>query len=182
MIGFTLLVLIGVDILLLWLWLARVSGELRYFREEIERSWNALRARLLERQELIPYLLASLDARLREAAEAIGNACDLASSSSGVGAHAQAEARLNDALAKLWTALPPATEPAANRNVQTFRERLRESEERIRVLTEVYNRQVQAYNNKFESVAVRWLGLFVAIPRAEPFLTQGGQQCESQPG
>lgn len=169
MFGQILLVLVVMDLILLWLWLLRIHTELKRFRDEINNSWIQLREALFLRREIMPYLVGSISFQEIEALEAIGNACDLASSSTGVADQTRAEARLAAALRRLFTLIDKYPAVKDDPNFQRLNRELELLANRIEFLTTVYNKQVVTYNAKLDASAAKVLSLFIALSRIEQF-------------
>lgn len=169
MIALVVTVFIIVDVILLGLWLVRVHGEIDRFREEVNCSWIQLRESIVCRREIMPYLIASISLQEREAVEAIGNACDLASQVAGISEQARAESRLNAALRNLLVLVSEHPEFSGDPAFQRLCLELKALDERIDFLCDLYNKQVAAYNQRIELSAARLLGLFIPLKPAERF-------------
>lgn len=165
-------VILGAMLLaLLWVWLAKVHGELARFHEEVRGSWDQLLEAVNRRREMIPYLIASV--RLADGqtdvAEAIGNACDLALSTAGIEEQAKAEVRINAALARFLDAIRQQPALVQDASTERLRGELEAIGNRIEVLIGMYDRQVAAYNTKLQGPAARLLSLFIALKPAVPY-------------
>jgi LemA protein len=174
MIGLVVTVIVVLDVILLGVWLVRVHGEVNRFREEVNCSWIQLREAIVCRREIMPYLIASISLQEREAVEAIGNACDLASQVAGISEQARAESRLNTALQSLLMVISEHVEFSRDPSFQRICMELKALDERIDFLCALYNKQVAAYNTRMESAPARLLSLFVPLKMAESFNTANG--------
>ena len=87
------------------LWVAQGFRLLRYARGQIQEAWLELRAALLERREMIPYIVAAVPTRVASVLDVLGNACDLAANVEGVPECSQAEGRLSAAISRVFVQL-----------------------------------------------------------------------------
>jgi hypothetical protein len=174
MIGLVVIVIVVLDVILLGVWLVRVQGEISRFREEVNCSWIQLREAIICRREIMPYLIASISLREREAVEAIGNACDLASQVAGISEQSRAESRLNATLRNLLITISEHPEFSRDPTFQRICLELKAIDERIDFLCDLYNKQVSAYNTRLDSSATRLLGVFVPLKPAEIFNAANG--------
>jgi len=157
------------DLILVWLWLLRVATELKRCREEIRLSWTQLLETLFLRREIMPYLVTSISCREPEMVQTIGNACDLAVSSTKISDQGRAEQRLGAALERLLAAVEKNPDVTSDPNFKRLTGELKMLGTRIEFLAGTYNKQAIAYNIRLAGPSAKVLGLFVDIARAELF-------------
>jgi len=132
-------------------------------------AWDDLKAALLARREMIPYIVAAVPAIVAPVLDVLGNACDLASNVEGVADCSQAEARLSAAIQRVFTQLDSMAPIETLDILSPLRERIRVQEMRIDVLKESYNRQVELFNTIQRRGAGRVLASWGMVRPAELF-------------
>lgn len=151
------------------LWVAQAWRMLAACRAQMAETWQQLRDELAARREMVPYLVAAAPGGAASLVDVIGNACDLAANVSDVSAASQAEARLSAALNRLAILLDEDEGFPANVNLRHLRVRLAESDGRIDLLRESFNRQVDTFNALLERGGGWLLASASVFRRAERF-------------
>ena len=147
------------------MWVGQAFRLLRLARSNLLESWLELKAALDDRREMVPYIVAAMPAHISPLLDVLGNACDLAANVEGVRECSQAESRMAAALSKLFSQLD-AEAPIETLEILTpLRDRLKEQDMRVMVLTETYNRQVELFNVLQQRGAGRVL---VSLGMAQP--------------
>lgn len=151
------------------LWVAQGYRLLRYARGQIQDAWLELRTALLERREMIPYIVAAVPTRVASVLDVLGNACDLAANVEGVPECSQAEGRLSAAINRVFAQLDIGAPGEDVDLLASLRERVKVQEMRIELLKGVYNRQVELFNALQRRGAGRVLTSLGVVRYAEVF-------------
>jgi hypothetical protein len=151
------------------LWVAQGYRLLRYARGQIQDAWLELRTALLERREMIPYIVAAVPTRVASVLDVLGNACDLAANVEGVPECSQAEGRLSAAINRVFAQLDTGAPGEDVDLLASLRERVKVQEMRIELLKGVYNRQVELFNALQRRGAGRVLTSLGVVRYAEVF-------------
>jgi hypothetical protein len=151
------------------LWVAQGFRLLRYARGQIQEAWLELRAALLERREMIPYIVAAVPTRVASVLDVLGNACDLAANVEGVPECSQAEGRLSAAISRVFVQLDTGAPLEELEMLASLRDRVKVQEMRIELLKGLYNRQVELFNALQRRGAGRVLASLGVVKFAELF-------------
>lgn len=151
------------------LWIGQGYRLLRYARGQIQDAWTELRVALLERREMIPYIVAAVPTRVASVLDVLGNACDLAANVEGVPECSQAEGRLSAAINRVFAQLDTGGSGEEVVMLTSLRDRVKVQEMRIELLKGMYNRQVELFNGLQRRGAGRVLASLGVVRYAEAF-------------
>ena len=153
----------------LGLWFVQGHRAIVLAQQQVAEAWAALRAELAARREMVPYLVAAVQANAGQLVEVLANACDLAASVSGVREGAQAEARLTAALGRLFEMIDAGSATGTDEAVIPWRKRLAEQEARVAIVVEAYNRRAAMFNTLLTRGAARVFAQLAMFKSAEMY-------------
>lgn len=151
------------------LWVAQAYRMLGFAAIQVESAWEELRAALVARREMVPYIVASVPINISPALDVIGNACDLAANVTGIQDCSQAEARLSAAITRLFAQFDAEADLETREALLPLRERLAELEMKLGMLKQLYNGQAGAYNALMKQGGGRILMSIGAVRARELF-------------
>lgn len=153
----------------LGLWFVQGHRALVLAQRQVAEAWADLRAELAARREMVPYLVAAVQANAGQLVEVVANACDMATNVIGVRESAQAEARLTAAMGRLFDMIDSGAGAGAGDAVTPWRRRLAEQEARVAVLAEAYNRRAAMFNTLLTRGAARVFAQLAVFKSAEMY-------------
>jgi LemA protein len=149
-----LVVLVGVLILVVLFVVALYNGLVR-LRNQVRNAWSQIDVQLKRRHDLIPNLVETVKGYAgheRTTLENVVQARNQAAQARGVGAQAQAERGLSEALGRLMVVVEQYPDLKANQNFLALQEELASTENKIGFARQFYNDAAMQYNNKTQTV------------------------------
>jgi LemA protein len=146
-------IVIGVLVVLIFLWLMLGYNGLVRRRNRVDGAWSQIDVQLKRRHDLIPNLVEAVKgyaAHERGTFEAVTNARANAINAQGPEQTAQAENALSGALKSLFAVAEAYPDLKANQNFLNLQEELTSTEDRIAYARQFYNDSVVSYNTKIQ--------------------------------
>lgn len=140
-------------VFLLVVWVVAMYNGLVQLRNQVRNAWSQIDVQLKRRHDLIPNLVETAKGYMhheRETLEAVTKARTAAAGASGVGAQANAERSLGQALANFFAVAESYPDLKANQNFLQIQEELTSTENKVGFARQAYNDGAMALNNKIE--------------------------------
>jgi LemA protein len=163
-----LYVLLGVIVVIALLLILIFNGMVRS-RNMVDQGWSGIDVQLRRRHDLIPNLVESVKAYAaheRDVLSAVTEARAGATQASGPAESGPAEARLGNALGRLFAVAEAYPALRASENFQQLQVELANTEDQIAAARRIYNGNVQSYNTRIQTFpGVLMAGPFGFRPR-----------------
>lgn len=133
-----------------------IYNSLVRLRNAVKNQWSQIDVQLKRRHDLIPNLVETAKGYMKHERETLENVTEARSRAMNAGRKgdvqdvSQAEAGLNDALAKFLMTVEAYPDLKANDNFMAVHEELTSTENKIGFARQAYNDQVMTFNNKIE--------------------------------
>jgi len=149
-------VLIGAIVVvgLIVLWFIGIYNGLVRLRNQVKNAWAQIDVQLKRRHDLIPNLVETVKGYAgheKDTLDRVVQARTRAVAAGDVGAKAQAEGELSQALGRLMVVVEQYPDLKANQNFLALQEELSSTENKIGFSRQFYNDSVMRYNTRIQS-------------------------------
>jgi LemA protein len=173
-----LFVILGVVVLLL-IFIIGIYNRLVALRQTCNQAWSDIEVQLKQRQDLIPNLVNVVKGYAKhekETLDAVVAARNAAASANTVGATAEAEGLLGQALGKLFALAEAYPDLKANQNFLQLQDELSDVENKISAARRFYNNSVSEYNTGIEQFPANMIAGSFSFDKREFYESPEGRE------
>jgi len=163
MILLIIMAIIGVFVILAFLWCVSIYNAIINIKNQTENSWSQIKIQLNRRHDLIPNLVEAVKGYIkheRETLEKVIQARNLAANSASISDNIKNENALTGALKSLFIVFENYPELKANQNVMQLQEELISTENKISFARQHYNDSVMRFNSLIQTFPHNFIANF----------------------